>query len=225
MNELQREIYGCLSTEEWIIQPVLLENIKAKYGRSYKSRRLRELIRGCRMMYKEGNLPLLVIKSNKGYKLSDDMQEITLFCHELIATGESMTREGRELLMAAQKKEEKIEHGEYEPVEDYSRDMIESMIEKHVFSHAQLIEITKGLTAGLSYQQVMLYANENLLPYVMFLARKGLMEGMDMKTVRIYTDASLNTINVLKLHRAAQIGEDIGKLKEEMRVSEIKKID
>lgn len=103
MNQKQMEVYGILS-REWMTQADILEDLKEKYDRSINSRRLRTIIKECRMLYKESKVPMLVIKSNRGYKLSDNLDEIEKFTHELLETGQSMVTESQEILMAARNK-------------------------------------------------------------------------------------------------------------------------
>ena len=164
MNQKQMEVYGILS-REWMTQADILKALKEKYDRSFNSRRLRTIIKECRMLYKESKVPMLVIKSNRGYKLSDNLDEIEKFTHELMETGQSMMTESQELLMAARKK---IKKTEYPSLNDYYRDSLEDMILNKSFSHLQMIEISKGLAHGLTYAQIMIYAKIDMHPYIMF---------------------------------------------------------
>ncbi|EFP61848.1 hypothetical protein DWW36_02360 [Erysipelotrichaceae bacterium AF15-26LB] len=232
MNEKQQEVYGTMCEETWIIQKDLLNVLKTKYRRDYKSRALRQIIKECRMLYKEDKLPLLIIKSNKGYKLSNDYDEICRFAKELISTGESMKTEGMELLDAAGKhrivKEKEDILSRCSAVEDYSRDKIEKMIQEEQFSHLQLIEIVKCMTASISYADILMLAKADLHPYIMFLGRKGMLEGMDRQIIRIYADAALTTGNAYKLYHAAANGcsmIELNRMKKEMRDVESKKTD
>lgn len=232
MNEKQQEVYGTMSEDTWIIQKDLLNVLKTKYRRDYKSRALRQIIKECRMLYKEEKLPLLIIKSNKGYKLSNDYDEICRFAQELIGTGESMKTEGKELLDVAGKKHiaigEKDKSSKCTAIEDYSRDEIDKMIHNEQFSHLQLIEIVKCMTGGISYADILMLAKADLHPYIMFLGRKGLLEGMDREIIRIYTDATITTGNAYKLYHAAANGcsmTELNRMKKEMRDVENKKID
>lgn len=230
MNERQQEVYGSIHEDAWIIQKDLLEILKTKYRRDYKSRALRQLVKECRMLYKEDRLPLLIIKSNKGYRLSNDHDEIYRFAKELMSTGESMKTEGIELLEAADKhcavvKDDKSASNCL-AVEDYSHDSIEAMVKQGCFSHLQLIEITKCIMEGISYADTLMLAKSDMHPYVMFLVRKGLLEGLEQQVIKIYADANLTTGNVYKLYHAALNGSSIGKIinmKKEMRDVESKK--
>ena len=53
MNKLQDETFDSLSHDEWIVMSELQKTLKEKFNRNYKPRRLRELIRECRLLYKE----------------------------------------------------------------------------------------------------------------------------------------------------------------------------
>lgn len=232
MNERQQEVYGSIHEDAWIIQKDLLEILKTKYRRDYKSRALRQLVKECRMLYKEDKLPLLIIKSNKGYKLSNDHDEIYRFAKELMSTGESMKTEGMELMKAAE------HHATAEinketasnclAIEDYSHDSIEKMIRQGCFGHLQLIEITKCMMGGISYADILMLAKPDMHPYVMFLVRKGLLEGLERNVIRLYADVMLTTGNAYKLYHAASNGCSIDKIinmKKEMRDVESKKTD
>ena len=224
MNQKQMEVYGILS-REWMTQADILKALKEKYDRSFNSRRLRTIIKECRMLYKESKVPMLVIKSNRGYKLSDNLDEIEKFTHELMETGQSMMTESQELLMAARKK---IKKTEYPSLNDYYRDSLEDMILNKSFSHLQMIEISNGLAHGVTYAQIMIYAKIDMHPYIMFLSRKGLQEGHDEKCVRLYADEMMSVGNALLLHQLVSDGksfDDIKKMKEEMRDRENKTSD
>lgn len=232
MNERQQEVYGSIHKDTWIIQKDLLEILKTKYRRDYKSRALRQLVKECRMLYKENKLPLLIIKSNKGYKLSNDHDEIYRFAKGLMSTGESMKTEGIELLKAADKhckdKDGDRSASSCLAIEDYSRDSIEEMIKKRCFNHLQLIEITKCMTGGISYADTLMLAEPDMHPYIMFLVRKGLLEGLERNMIRLYADVTLTTGTAYKLYHAASNGCSVDKIinmKKEMRDVESKKTD
>lgn len=206
-------------------QADVLEALKEKYNRSYNSRRLRMIIKECRMLYKESKVPMLVIKSNRGYKLSDNLEEIEKFTHELLETGQSMVTESQEILMAARNK---IRKTECPSLNEYYRQSLEDMIQNKKFSHLQMIEISKGLTHGLTYTQIMIFAKMEMHPYTMFLCRKGLQEGHDEKFVKLYADEKLSVSNVLLLHQYVSEGkefEELQKIKKEMRDREDKATD
>lgn len=101
MNQVQKEILNSLSQEKWILLKDLIQILNNDYQRVYKESKLRDIIKQCRLLYKEDRLTLLIIKSNKGYKLSNDLVEIKQFAEEMIQSGESMINEGRELYQAA----------------------------------------------------------------------------------------------------------------------------
>lgn len=182
MNQQQCEIFESLTYEEWITQNAILDYLHEKYGRIYKPRRLRELIKECRMLYKEFVVDMLIIKSNRGYKLSKDLEEIRKFTHELTETGESMTREGRELLHIALLKEKQSAKTCW-AMENYCRESIEAMLKDDIFSYQQKIEISKGVTSGLSFQNIFIYLRSTLHPFVMSLARQALVDGMLSESV------------------------------------------
>lgn len=224
MNQKQMEVYGILS-REWMTQADILEDLKEKYDRSINSRRLRTIIKECRMLYKESKVPMLVIKSNRGYKLSDNLDEIEKFTHELLETGQSMVTESQEILMAARNKTRKTE---CPSLNEYYRHSLEDMIQNKKFSHLQMIEISKGLAHGLTYTQIMIFAKMEMHPYTMFLCRKGLQEGHDEKYVKLYADENLSVSNVLLLHQYVSEGkefEELQKIKKEMRDREDKTTD
>ena len=181
MNKLQDEIFDSLSHDEWIVMSELQKTLKEKFNRNYKPRRLRELIRECRLLYKENCTDMLIIKSNRGYKLSNDMDEIFRFTPELIECGESMTREGHEIYQAALSRNHQMP--KYQKYEDYCRDSIKRMMEENQFSHLQVFEISKGLSTGLSYSQLFLFAKSEYHPYLMRLARTALSNGADQEQV------------------------------------------
>lgn len=146
MNKLQDETFDSLSHDEWIVMNELQKTLKEKFNRNYKPRRLRELIRECRLLYKENCTDMLIIKSNRGYKLSNDMDEIFRFTRELIECGESMTREGHEIYQAALSRNHQMP--KYQKYEDYCRDSIKRMMEENQFSHLQVFEISKVCQPG-----------------------------------------------------------------------------
>lgn len=220
LNQKQMEVYGTLS-REWMIQADILVLLKQKYNRTYNPRRLRTIIKECRILYKEGKVPLLIIKSNRGYKLSDDYNEIEKFTHELMETGHSMMTEAQEILAAAKKKR-------VCPMDEYFKNRLEDMIESNVFSHLQLTEITRAIESGLTYAQIMYFANKKMHPYHMFLCRRGLLEGIDEEIVKAYADESVTVSEALILYRAARNGKglkEIENFKKEMREREDKKND
>lgn len=232
MNVKQQEVYGSIHEDRWIIQKDLLEILKIKYKRDYKPRTLQQIVKECRMLYKEDKLTMLIIKSNKGYKLSNDYEEICRFAKELMATGDSMKTEGMELMKVAEN--HSATKAAEEPVskclaiEDYSRDSIEVMIRQGCFGHLQLIEITKCMLGGISYADILMLAKPDMHPYIMFLIRKGLLEGVERKVIRLYADVTLTTGNAYKLYHAASNGCSIDKIinmKKEMRDIESKKTD
>lgn len=232
MNEKQQEVYGIIQEDRWIVQKKLLEILKLKYDRNYKSRALRQIIKDCRMLYKENKVSMLIIKSNRGYKLSNNYDEICRFANELINTGDSMRTEGRELLEAAEKNNVDVNVEKQESrcigIEEYCQDSIRESIKGGCFSHLQLIEITKCITAGIAYADILMLATSEMHPYVMFLTRKGLLEGLDRKVIRLYADVTLATVDVYKLYRAATNGCSVDKIinmKKEMRDVESKKTD
>ncbi len=201
LNQLQNEIYRSLSQDKWTTQKELIQLLEKNYGRTYKSRRLRKIIKECRLLYKENCLELVIIKSNKGYKLSDDLDEIYHFTQELIECGESMSREGQEIYQAAVKKSNTAFNKSCQPLEDYCKDCIEKMIKNKQFTHLQLAEITLAMASGLEYSSILLFADVNFHPYIMQLARNALCEGIDKKSIKAILDLKLSAEDADKAFR------------------------
>lgn len=206
MNQLQSEIYSSLSQKEWIVQDELLDILSRNFDRKYKPRRLRELIKECRLLYKENCVELLIIKSNRGYKLSSDLKEIEKFTQELIQNGESMAREGRELYQAAKKRNETQQTKNVcVALEEYCKDGIEKMIKDNQFSSLQLMEISKAMSINMPYSKILLFAKKEYHPFIMKLSRECLENGVDITKVK----------NVLESN--SSIEQMIVILKKEMR--------
>lgn len=73
------------------------------------SRTLQTCIKDCRRLYKENVTENLIIKSNKGYKLSNDYDEIMKYINEILANSKSMNKEVDELLFALNRKDKRNE--------------------------------------------------------------------------------------------------------------------
>ena len=56
-------------------------------------------------------------------------------------------------------------------------------MEENKTSHMQVFEISKGLSTGLSYSQLFLFAKAEYHPYLMRLARTALSNGADQEQV------------------------------------------
>lgn len=226
MNARQQEVYGCITIDgEWITQKQLLKKLNDMYGRNYKPRALRQIIKECRMLYKESKVPLLIIKSNRGYKLSKNYEEIERFVYELIKTGESMVNEGKELLDRAKQENEDITENCC-GIEEYFKECITGLLQNGVFSYAQENEIKKCINADIPFSKIRLLADSRMHPYQMFLIRKGLLESLDEDKIILYADYKITPGDAYKLYHAATSGysiEAIKKMKKEMRDVEIQK--
>lgn len=195
LNQSQSDVYCSLSKTKWITQEELINILEQKFNRKYKPRKLRAIIKECRLLYKENILDLLIIKSNRGYKLSNDLNEIDCFTQELIHCGESMITEGKEIYHAAREKNNQNEKIVCDSIEEYCKDAIEEMINKECFSLLQLQEINEAISRRLSYSSIFLFAKKEYHPFIMKLIRECIENSVNIEELEKLLNKNLTLLS------------------------------
>ncbi len=96
MNKVLLEIIK----NDWITQREVLNILNNNYKVKISKRKLQEHIKINRELYKKRLCCIMIVKSNKGYKASQNTSEITKCANELIKTGASMVNEGKSILQS-----------------------------------------------------------------------------------------------------------------------------
>lgn len=232
MDELKKSIFTILDTNTWTTTSELIENLKIR-GFHLKARRLRGIIKECRFLYKNDIIDELIIKSNRGYKLSTNKDEIIIFINELLESGNSMIREANEIEGALHKRLLFEEQNKKNIETDrLLRSVFLLCIKQKILSNRQILEISKAMIANVDSDQLLKIMDPSIAAHHMKLLRQAIELKADADKIPFLVNCKLNYATVNELYQliiskkstVKEIQEFV-KEKETEQEDEIKKIN
>ena len=98
----QKQLESIIGSD-WITQKEIRNQLFQKYKIVISKRTLQKAIKKQRERYKKKKVKAVIIKSNQGYKVTNNPIEIQRFANEMIVSGMSMMKEGLDFLRLTEK--------------------------------------------------------------------------------------------------------------------------